>query len=437
VSVVGIVAEYNPLHIGHAYHLYHARKITEAKAIVCVLSSHFTQRGEPSVVNKWARTRMALKSGADLVLELPCAFSSSSAEYFASGAVRILESLNCVDYLCFGSEEGNIQTLERAAELLAYESSEFKAVLKNTLKKGASFAAARQEALESITSCEYNFSSILKNSNNILGIEYIKAIKRGKNKIQPLTIKRTGQDYLDFDTECFPASATAIRRVIKEIFENEPANQMGFDSTRDYTGKLSLQNNTFLKKNLPSSSLDILSQEFEFGRGPVFLENFESILLYLLKSKNAKELSCLPYMEEGLENRFKKAAMKSASLMELIKEVATSRYPVSRIQRVLCALLTDMSQSFLDELKERGYAQYIRILGFNQRGRELLSAIRKNSLLPIITKPADGKKLLNPFAKKLYEYELKCTDVYSIGYNNPRERMSLNDLTSSPVYFRE
>ncbi len=437
MTVVGIISEYNPLHQGHAYHLENARKKAEADACVCVLSSSFVQRGEPALLSKWARARMAISAGADLVLELPSAFSCASAEYFASGAVRILESLNCVNYLCFGSEAGILTDLEQAAQALAFESHDFKFHLKKALDEGLSFAVARQKAFQAIQPNEKNFNTsviaatstssnspnsiadILNKPNNILGIEYIKAIKRMGGSMVPLTVERKGEGYHSLVQTSSFASATAIRKYLA-----------------DAPAPICFESDAFLHNNLPQSSLEILSCEFAQGRGPVFLDAYEAIILYLLRSSTGKALSDLPYMGEGLENRLKEAALKSASLKELVSSVVTSRYPASRIKRILCALLTGLTGEFLEVLKGNGYAQYIRVLGFNETGRKLLAGIKKKVQLPIITKPANYTKLENPLAKRLFELEIRATDSYVLGYVNPTERLGGTEFNASPVFIK-
>ncbi|NMA66713.1 MAG: nucleotidyltransferase [Clostridiaceae bacterium] len=417
--VAGIIAVYNPLHEGHLFHFNKTLKETGADFAVCILSSNFVQRGEPSIVNKWARTRMALDIGVDLVIELPSAFSCASAEYFASAAVRILDSLNCVDYLCFGSEEGKIQDLESTAEFLANESEEFKIELKKGMDKGLSFAAARQRAIISCKNVPDNIGSILNKPNNILGVEYIKAIKRLGSSIKPVTIKRQGQDYNSIELAASFSSATSIRHHLAETVK---LNSTMFET------------DTFINSNLPKSSLEIIKNEINHGRGPVFSETFEIILFHLLRQTPLSELKKLPYVAEGLENRLKDAAMNSISLLDLISKVVTSRYPTSRIKRILCALLTGLSAELLEELKTNGYAQYIKILGFNEKGRILLNKIKKSTDIPIITQPASYTKLSNPLAIRLFEHEIRSNDTYVLAYPDAKQRIGGSELRSRPLY---
>ena len=420
MSVVGIIAEYNPLHIGHAHHLEKARLITQAEACVCVLSSSFVQRGEPALVSKWARTSMALKAGADLVVELPSAFSCASAEYFSSAAIKILDSLGVVTHLCFGSEEGQIEPLEAAAALLAFESESFKASLKEGLKQGLSFASARERAMTQETHGSLN---VLGKPNNILGVEYIKAIKRLGSTLSPVTITRRGEGYNSLDYASSFSSASAIRKHISE------APQL------NYTALFTDPHSAFLMSNLPEVSFKLLAEEFAAGRGPVYSRAFEGILLHRLRTISADELSQLPYMENGLENRIKQAAFESVDLDELVSSIITSRYPASRVKRILCALMMGLTGDFLNELKEAGYAQYIRVLGFNETGRQLLSSIKKKLILPLLTKPANYTQLPS-LGKKLFEMEIRATDTYVLAYPNPASRLGGSELLASPLYIR-
>lgn len=432
MSVVGIIAEYNPLHFGHIHHLNYARDATKAQGLVCVLSSNFVQRGEPAIVSKWVRTQMALASGADLVVELPSAFSCASAEYFATGAVSILNNLGIVDYLCFGSEEGCIETLEPVAEQFACENETFTEALKDGLNNGLSYALARQKALEAallnneaVSDKTYydetKINSVINavsKPNNILGIEYIKALKRLNSTIEPITTKRIGQDYNSLERASSYSSATSIRQHIQEIL----------------TSGLSYDTDAFLQNNMAEKCLKVMLAEFESGRGPVFPETFENILLYAFRTKSISEIRSLPYIEEGLENRLKQAALESASYHELVGKVVTKRYPASRIKRILISMLTGMTGEFLDELKNNGYAQYIRVLGFNETGRTLLSEMKNKAQLPMITKPASYNILDNKLAVKLFEHEVRSTDTYVLGYHNPKHIIGSQEYTYSPIY---
>ncbi|MCX7773102.1 MAG: nucleotidyltransferase [Clostridia bacterium] len=426
MAAVGIIAEYNPLHSGHAYHMEKARELTCSEAVVCVLSSHFVQIGEPSVVSKWARTKMALKSGADLVLELPSALSCASAEYFASAGIRLLSALGVVDSVCFGSEEGNIGPLEEAAELLAFESTEFKALLKQGLDQGLSFPIARQKAVEKLLTTAKGSSAAqnaLDKPNNILGIEYIKAIKRFGSSLKPITLERKGQGYNSLKEASEFSSASAIRKFLRKY-------SVGLNSPS------SLPEAAFIRSNMPQSSIDVLAEECTAGRGPVYLEAFESLLFYLMRTLPESALAQLPYMGEGLENRLKKAALNNTCVEGLVSSVVSSRYPASRVRRILCSLLMGLQADFLEELRGVGYVPYIRVLGFSPKGQHLLSKMRKTAELPLIIKPANYQKLLGSTGQKLFELEARVTDIYSLASTPSGIPKGGLEFRSSPILYR-
>ncbi|NLW02969.1 MAG: nucleotidyltransferase [Clostridiaceae bacterium] len=435
MSVLGIVAEYNPLHSGHEWHIRKSLELTGADAAVCVLSSQFVQRGEPGIVNKQARTRMALSCGIDLVLELPGAFSCASAEYFASAAVRILDSLGLVDYISFGSETGSLDAMQKAADFLADENPTFREALRRNLDKGLSFPAARQAALR--TSLDDRTFEVVSSPNNILGIEYLKAIRRSGSRIKPVTIPRIGQGYGGKDLDSSYSSATSIRGHIRRLStaagRHYPLGGAAGDKLPDMGLYAFSALDPDLAPNMPESSLRILESEFRTGRGPIFIQDFEDILIYRLRTATDQDLLALPYIGEGLHNRLRQASLNCASLDGILEYCTTSRYPRSRISRILCALLLGMTASFLDELKDNRYAQYIRVLGFNDKGRKLLASARKKATLPIITKPASYRKLENPLARKLFEHEARITDVYSLGYKRPELKLGGSELTAPPV----
>lgn len=436
MSVLGIVAEYNPLHSGHAWHIRKSLELTGASAAVCVLSSQFVQRGEPGIVSKHARTRMALNCGIDLVIELPGAFSCASAEYFASAAVRLLHSFGVVDCISFGSEAGVLDRLQKAAHFLADESPAFKEALRKNLDDGLSFPAARQAALRACLD-DQTFQMV-SSPNNILAIEYLKAIERFNSRLRPVTVPRIGQGYSEKTLGSSYSSATAIRSYIRARWpvpdkEHALAGFSGQNALPDADPDSFHAFFPDLTGNMPESSLKVLEAEFREGRGPVFPEDFEKILLHRLRTASDQELKSLPYMEEGLHNRLRQASLSCATLDEILNYCTTSRYPRARISRALCALLLGMTDSFLAELKENGYVQYIRVLGFNEKGRKLLAAARKKATLPIITKPASYKKLENPLARRLFEHEIRITDVYCLAYKKPALNRGGLELTTPPV----
>ena len=359
MKIVGIVAEYNPFHYGHLYHLQSSRRLTEADCVVVVMSGNFTQRGEPAVVAKWARAEMALLSGADLVIELPVAYAMGSAEYFAYGAVRLLDSLGAVDSMCFGSESGNIEVLLEIASILVEEPEEYKLLLKNHLSGGISFPAARQKALSGYLRDKYGkdrLTRFLKSSNDILGVEYLKALLRLGSKIKPVTICRVGSGYNSTEITGTFSSATSIRKVLKT-------------SNWRYAKKL-------IESAMPNESLSVLEREIELGRGPVFPTDFGASIISTIRRASVDDLRNLPYMEAGLENRIRLAAEKTGTYDELVTGISTRRYTGTRIQRILFSLLIGLDNRKFEYFNSLRGPAYIRILGFNRTGRRLLSSIR-------------------------------------------------------------
>lgn len=420
MKVLGIVAEYNPFHNGHRYHLEQSKARCGADAAVCVMSGNFIQRGEPAIVDKWIRAETALRSGIDLVLELPAVYAMSSAEFFAFGAVKILDSLGAVDFMSFGSEAGSLEKLRLAADILCEEPDEYREMLKKGLSEGLSFPAAREAGLHKYIKAfrgEEALAGILGSSNNILGIEYLKALKRLGSKIVPLTIERKGNAYNDESITGEIASATSIRKSILE--GTLPGSLAGI------AGKL--------KETLPEESVEVLLREFEKGRGPVFMSDFDSALLSGLRKMSLAETGSLPYVSEGLENRIKKAAEASGTLEELILKVSTRRYTRTRIQRSLLSVLTGLSANELEAFNSAGGPQYIRILGFNKKGRHLLSLARKNTRLPLITKTADFKAADNPLAARMLQIEAASTDQYVLAYKDPQFRKSGQEFTRNLI----
>lgn len=421
MKVLGLVVEYNPFHNGHAYHLAKAKELSGADYVVCVMSGNFIQRGEPAIVNKWARAKMALLSGVDLVIELPVVYAAASAEYFSYAAVKLLDSLGFVDFLCFGSEHGDITELNRIAALLLEEPSGYKEALRRLIATGISYPAAREKALIDYFSSEAGFSSVIKDiigsSNNILGIEYLKALKRLNSNIIPLTVRRVANSYNSPELTGCISSATSIRKHIN-------------------ASPLSLSEDPKLSTALPDASRTILEEEFQNGRGPVYPKAFEELILYTLRSCSKATLASMPYISEGIENRIKAAADNSGSLDKLVEAISTKRYTRTRVQRILFNSLLAVTSEEFEDFNKYGGPQYIRIFGFNAKGRKLLSEAKKKASLPVIMKTADYRTSCNPLLKRMLELETKATDIYVLGYNNPLFRKAGQEFTQNVVILR-
>lgn len=395
MNILGLITEYNPFHYGHKYHLEESLSKTNSDYSVAVMSGSFVQRGEPSFIDKWTKAKMAVDNGLDLVLELPFIYSSQSAELFALGAVKLLNALNIVDYLSFGSEAGDLKPLKTISKVLLEEPDEFKASLTYNLSLGYSFPVSRSLALEMFLkddplSFKYDFKSILKQSNNILGIEYIKALANTKSDIKAITIKRKGSDYKDKNMGSNFSSATAIRNTILNI---------DIEASKDF---------------IPLESFRLLEEHaLKYGKFNT-LENYSNLIRYLFLTTDRETLKTVFDIDEGLENRIIKFIEKSNSIQEIISNISTKRYPSTRIQRIFTHLLLDLNESELKELYSYE-PQYIRVLAANQKGLHLLNKIKKESNLKIITKFSNYKKYNNEIIDKFLYFETKATDIYFLG----------------------
>ncbi|AWK51334.1 nucleotidyltransferase [Clostridium beijerinckii] len=359
IIITGIITEYNPFHKGHEYHLQNAKYHTNAEGIVCIMSGNFMQRGIPAIVDKWKRAEMAIKNGVDLVLELPLVYSISSAEHFAFGSVSLLNSLGIVDHLYFGSEEGNIDTLDDIAKVLVSEPYEYKSRLKNNLNLGLPFHLSRANALNDYLNCNDVFN-VLSNSNNILGIEYIKALRTLNSLIIPKTLKREGSSYNNSNLDSLFSSATSIRKHLRENSLSELINV------------------------LPQVSYDILYDLSCSGYPFTFEEDMFKYIKYKFLT-NEKSLLKLPDISEGLENRILKEILNSNSLNELILNSKSKRYTYTRINRILAQSFLNLEDFDLFNLSKMP-APYARVLGFNSTGRNMLKNIKSKDNINVITK---------------------------------------------------
>ncbi len=392
-KVLGIISEYNPFHNGHLYHLEQSKKITGANYTIAIMSGNFTQRGSTSIIDKWSKAEIALNCGIDLVIELPLLYSISSAENFADGAIKILDSLKIVDYLSFGAETSEIDNLDKIANVLYKEPKAYKDLLTTEIKKGLSFPKARENALMTYLPDSNNYENILSSPNNILGIEYLKALKRHKSNIRPISVARFETGYNDLNYSGNIASATAIRNIVKNG---------GFD---------------IIRRLLPSPSYNILMDNIKQGHIVTDLSAFEKQIIYNLRKMDVKEISDLPDVTEGLEFAIKKAANACNTLHEFFTLIKSKRYTATRIQRILLYALLGITKK--DMALSKKINPYIRVLGLNNRGKFLISEIAKsNPKLEIITSVKrfyenSNNKNLN----LLLDKDIWATNVYTIAYD--------------------
>ncbi len=382
MKVSAVICEYNPFHNGHKYQLEYMK--SKSDAVVCIMSGDFVQRGEAAIFDKFERTRVALKNGADLVIMLPVCFSLNTAERFAFGGVSLADKLGVVDTLCFGSECGDINILKIAAKQLLDEPDEVSEKIRKYIDKGMSYPKAREKAFFGIID-----ENILCEPNNILATEYIKSLMSLNSKIRPETIERYKAGYHDKNPVGEFASASAIREMIL--------------------------NNDDYKLYVPDNACEIYKSEAVYDT-----KLLSDILVYLIRTKSAQEISKINDVTEGLENRIKAAIFENDGFFEIAEFVKSKRYTLTKIKRILLSLILGIEK---DDAKNP--PEYIRVLGMNKKGADLLSQIKKKSSLPIITKTADFKGF-----NKSFEADILASDIYSLC--GGKKQMG-KDYKTSPV----
>ncbi len=390
MNAIGIVSEYNPIHNGHAYHMNRSRELSGNKAIVLVMSGNFVQRGEAAILPKSTRTSMALAAGADLVIELPTVFAASSAESFASMAVRLLSATKVVDELSFGSESGDLDALKQIASYLVEEPAAYRDHLHEQLSKGLSFPKARAIAIQLEASLSPSALDLIESPNNILGIEYLKAIERYKLELKPMTVKRIGAGYHDTThAEAYP-SATAIRGYLK--------------AGGDLSG--------FLGK-IPQASFEIMQNAIADGTGPVYADDYFPYIKYRLLTADLEELALIMDIGEGMEHRLIRCAGECSTYEELIDCISTKRYTRTRISRALTHVLLNIRKEDFTLLNEMP-SPYMRVLGFTNRGRRLLKEIKnREPEWPVIINVRDSYNRLDEQQRRCFDIDLRATALYN------------------------
>ncbi len=388
-KVVGIIAEYNPFHNGHAYHIQKTKEQTGADFVVAVITGNFTQRGNTSVINKWEKAKMAINGGVDLVIELPTIYSISSAENFSSGAIKILNKIGIVDSISFGMEADDISSLNNIANVLLSEPQEYTSLLKAELQKGSSYPKAREIALMMYLNDIKRYSNILNGSNNILAIEYLKALKKQRSNLIPIGVKREKVYYNSTKIIDEYASATGIRSLLLR-------NQL-----------------EEIRKVVPSTTLSILLNNIREGTYVLDLTAYGAEILYKLRTMSIQEIANLPDVSEGLENLIKDVSNKTNNLIDLINGIKSKRYTQTRIQRILLYALLGITKKDMEYSKK--IVPYVRILGCSENGKILLSQI--NNKAKIITSLKKFEKTnKNKKIARMLEIDKKATNIYTLGY---------------------
>ena len=395
MRVVGLIAEYNPFHNGHKYHIEKAKEVANADYAVVVMSGNFVQRGAPAIMPKHLRAEAALKAGADLVIELPVCYASGTAEQFAYGAVSLLDKLGCVDAICFGSECGDINALSELAKLLCDESNEYKDELQAGLRTGMSFPLARQTALQSLCP-DCNYGQLLSEPNNILGIEYLKALYRLDSDIEPITIRREVSHYHDTELQEQFSSASALRDTIA--------------------------NGDFAKLygQIPSECMTILEDGYGV-RYPIYASDFSLLLKYKLLNETSASLIEYADVSEELANRICNRLNDYVSFEQFCELLKTKEITYTRISRALIHILLGVKKSDYNEI------EYARVLGFRETSIDLLSKMKNSSSISLISKL--GKTdALSYLARNMLEIDLFASNLYESVVTEKFKTPFINEL---------
>jgi predicted nucleotidyltransferase len=402
MKAVGVIVEYNPFHNGHAYHLQAAKELAQADLAIAVMSGNFLQRGEPALISKWYRTKMALLNGVDIVLELPYRFATQKAETFANGAVSILDAIGCHS-LCFGSESGDISSFVATVDYLDTHKERFDEKIKMNIKSGVSYPKALSLSFQSLSSPENILN--LDKPNNILGFHYVKSIMQQKSSILPLTVKRKNADYHDehFATETI-ASATSIRKAL-------------------FTGK---KENSSIEQYVPGATSTLLKEYLAVYGHFHEWENYWSYLRFRLLHMNPEELREVYEVEEGIEHRLLTAALDSTTFKEFMQKVKTKRYTWTRLQRICVHILTNTKKTDMKSMSET--PSYLRLLGMTKNGKDYLNKYKSQFSLPLVSK-------LSAYKESEILLDIRASRVYSFGIENQtRDHLLHQEYKQPPVY---
>lgn len=388
MKIIGIIAEYNPFHKGHQFHIEQTRMQTDADYVIAIISGPFVQRGGPAIADKYTRARAALLGGVDLVLELPVLYATASAEFFATGAVRTFHQLGIIHALSFGCETNTLAPLQMLAQLLLKEPPEYKEALKKELSNGLSFPKARENALLAL--CPNLSNEIdLQQPNTILGIEYCKALLQCNRVIQPIAIKRQGGGYHQLEQDGKYSSASSLRKQL--------ANTNSISS---------------IASQIPENSRLALEHSVQYSF-PIFDEDFSAIVRYALLQ--VPNLDYTPYLDvtPELSNRIRKHLFAYSSFHSFVSLLKTKELTYSRICRCLIHILLNITKVDFELAKSIDYVPYIRVLGIKSDSTKLLKAIQQNTNIPILTNPKKGMQQLSSPARRMLEIDCMATHIWN------------------------
>jgi len=395
MKICAVICEYNPFHFGHLYHIQKAKELSGCDAVLCILSGNFTQRAEPSIADKYVRASMALSGGADIVVQMPTAYACSSAEIYATAGIKIANSFKNVTHLAFGCESKNFELLKELARYLSEEPEEYKETLKSYLDQGYSMVLSRQKTIEQLVKEEkVSFTNItdtidaLQKPNNILAIEYLKALIKTKSNIEPVFVQRECSDYHSEDINGKDTSATAIRsRLLK-------------------TGKVRK-----VKKLMPKFSYQLLKDCVDDFGLPDH-ELFNDLCMFVLKTASAEQIRNIYDVTEGLENRFKECVKDKKVLNEVLLEVKSKRYTYTRLKRIVLRLLLDIKKDTIEKIYKIDKLPYIKVLGFNGENQDLLAEVSADT--DLIVRNNNVVKNPSAFYKELSDIEDRANAVFNL-----------------------
>ena len=388
MKICSIVAEYNPFHNGHLSQIKYIKTKLKPDLIAVFLSGNFTQRGEPACIDKYTRARHAILAGADVVFELPTVFATQTAEIFASGAVKLINSLPFENFICFGAECGDKDAIIKTASAMLNESTEYKSLIKTELKKGTSLLKAREIALKN-TYQDFN-EEILSSPNNVLGIEYVKAIIKNDYKMGVEVLKRDGLGYNSVKIDDVNPSALSLREAI-------------------INGKKSK-----IKNAVP---------KFVYG-DLISIPNIEKELLFSILSADKKDIQSVIDCAEGLENRIKALIKNNFSLDELLEKLTSKRYTTARIKRIFLSTMLKIDKKLVSSALKKDL--YLKVLAISKDKTDILSKL-STSKYPLITRKSDITKL-SSVAKSVFEKDVFANDIYSLITKTPLNEFNMQIL---------
>ncbi|UII57298.1 nucleotidyltransferase [Cytobacillus spongiae] len=406
MNAVGVVVEYNPFHNGHAYHLEMAKKTANAEVVIAAMSGNFLQRGEPALLSKWARAKMALLGGADLVFELPYQFATQKAETFANGAVSLLSSVGCQS-ICFGSEDGDVNRFYQTASFINNHHDEFQMKIKYHIEKGISYPSAISQAFKDLSPDEEVID--LSKPNNILGFHYLQAVQKLAPSINIFTVSRKSANYHD---EHFASSTIASATSIRKTLFSDDGSIQG------------------VKQYVPESTYRQLVDYYHAYGSFHSWENYWPLLRFRLLQTNPEELRRVYEVEEGIEHRLISIALTSNSFYDFMKKLKTKRYTWTRLQRICLHVLTNSLKSEMSNHDEQ--VKFLRLLGMTEKGKMYLNKMKGQTSVPIVSKLSAHQH------EPAIKLDIRASRLFALGAIESKRQLLLDlDYKQPPIIIRK